>query len=1033
MKSRVMTHRVFLQVFVLSTLWLTALTTSAASTSGTTYYVDVNHPQVADSSDHSSNVTTEHSIEAGFAEDSGTDSDTGVFWSEDFEGQIDPVEFDRTNGEYTVNFKGLTNEKSFSGNQSFKLDVTVHSGSYIHWTIPLKIPAEGNLKFSGRILVEEAPGKSYGILGFGFYYWPCWMTVERNLRLYPWYSENKEEWKLVELDIADQAQIQAEGLFPRLLWAIEYKDVGSYMDGIKISLLVRDSQEKRIVIYVDDLKIEGQALDLAEYQQDAEARWAPVAQKHAQKIASWEDILNQTEQELASFSNLPPEAEKIKNEIEGKIPEIKKYIDEFKKYYGFIHLNRYNIIESFLSQVGNYIYNIKVLSQGTDPKKPLIYNARPIINPNQWILPDSLLIPGRISNQLNLTASPGEYEPASFVINPRSDINGLEFEVSDFEGNTGSISSSAVDVKVVKVWYQGGSAGYQHELSNDKILVPELLLNDDTLVKVDYDNQENYLKLSFPDREEYFWIGGTEIPASITVPNPGWIVPSATTISMDKFPVKDSPTLLPVDIPAYTNKQFWVTVHVPENAKGGFYTGTIKLLSGGSSLETINLSLKVLPIKLLDPYYTFSVIYGGTINPEGQGFISAYVKNEEQFRKEQENLVAHGITNTDVYVARDLENEALLHQILEIRDELGMGGDQILYFRASGGSFVGAPTEPTDLEALKTKVKRVIEIAKSHGINEVYFYGLDERKGEELTAQRPAWEAVREVGGKIYVAGYKGSNFPLMGDIQDLLICAGPPSKEEADKWHSLGHKIWNYANPQPGIENPEIYRRNFGLLLWQKDYDGATGWIYHSSIGNPWNDFDSDDYRDFNFTYPTVDGVIDTIQWEGYREGADDVRYLTTLEEAIKQAKQSGDESKITIATEAEQYLANLDIDRDLDTIRSEMIDYILELQAPTNQYTITPTAGTNGSISPSGAQIVTHGDNITFTITPNPGYSIADVQVDGSSVGAVSSYTFSNVTADHTIVASFVLTPTPVPPIRTRNPIYLPFVIRWATAVYD
>ena len=396
-------------------------------------------------------------------------------------------------------------------------------------------------------------------------------------------------------------------------------------------------------------------------------------------------------------------------------------------------------------------------------------------------------------------------------------------------------------------------------------------------------------------------------------------------------------------------------------------------------------------------------------------------------------MVAHGIINTDVYVARDLENEALLHQILEIRDELGMGGDQILYFRASGGSFVGAPTEPTDLEALKTKVKRVIEIAKSHGINEVYFYGLDERRGEELTAQRPAWEAVREVGGKIYVAGYKGSNFPLMGDIQDLLICAGPPSKEEADKWHSLGHKIWNYANPQPGIENPEIYRRNFGLLLWQKDYDGATGWIYHSSIGNPWNDFDGSYGRDYNFTYPTVDGVIDTMQWEGYREGADDVRYLTTLEEAIKQAKQSGDESKITIATEAEQYLANLDIDRDLDTIRSEMIDYILELQAPTNQYTITPTAGTNGSISPSGAQIVTHGDNITFTITPNPGYSIADVQVDGSSVGAVSSYTFSNVTADHTIVASFVLTPTPVPPIRTRNPIYLPFVIRWATAVYD
>ena len=850
----------------------------------------------------------------------------GVFWSEDFEGQIDPVESDITNAQYTVNFKGLTDEKSFSGNQSFKLDVTVHSGSYIHWTIPLKIPAQGNLKFSGRILVEEAPGKSYGILGFGFYYWPCWMTVERNLRLYPWYSENKEEWKLVELDIADRAQVQAEGLFPRLLWAIEYKDVGSYMDGIKISLLVRDNQERRIVVYIDDLKIEGQPLDLEEYHKDAEKRWAPVAQKHAQKVASWENIINQTEQELASFSNLPLEAKKIKQEIEAKIPEIKKSINESKNL-GYIRLNAYNMVEPFLDQAGNYIYNIKVLSQAIDPSKPLIYNAKPIINPNQWILPDSSLIPGRISDQLSLTASPGEYEPASFVINPRSDINRLEFEVSDLEGDKGSIPSSAVDIKVVKVWYQGGKAGYGHG-GGGKILVPELLLNDDSLVKVDYDNQENYLKLSFPDREEYFWISGEEIPASITVPNPGWIIPSATTISMDKFPVKDSPVLLPVDIPAYTNKQFWVTVHVPENAQGGLYTGTIELLSGGSSLEIINLSLKVLPIKLLDPYYTFSILYGGTINPEGEGFISAYVKSEEQFRKEQENMVAHGITNTDVYVARGLENEALLRQILKIRSELGMGSEQILYFKASGGSFVGAPTEPADLEALKTRVKKVIEIAKSYGMTEVYFYGLDERKGEALTAQRPAWEAVHEVGGKIYVAGYQGSNFPLMGDIQDLLVCAGPPSKEEADKWHSLGHKIWDYANPQPGIENPEIYQRNFGLLLWKNDYDGATGWIYHSSIGNPWNDFDSNLYRDFNFTYPTVNGVIDTVQWEGYREGADDVRYVTTLEEAIKQAKQSGDEGRIAIAAEAEQYLANLDIYRDLDTIRSEVIDYILELQ---------------------------------------------------------------------------------------------------------
>jgi hypothetical protein len=72
---------------------------------------------------------------------------------------------------------------------------------------------------------------------------------------------------------------------------------------------------------------------------------------------------------------------------------------------------------------------------------------------------------------------------------------------------------------------------------------------------------------------------------------------------------------------------------------------------------------------------------------------------------------------------------------------------------------------------------------------------------------------------------------------------------------------------------------------------------------------------------------------------------------------------------------------------------------------YTITATAGANGSISPAGATQVNYGAGQTFTITPAAGYRVAAVTVDGSSVGAVSSYTFSNVTASHTISATFAV----------------------------
>ena len=71
--------------------------------------------------------------------------------------------------------------------------------------------------------------------------------------------------------------------------------------------------------------------------------------------------------------------------------------------------------------------------------------------------------------------------------------------------------------------------------------------------------------------------------------------------------------------------------------------------------------------------------------------------------------------------------------------------------------------------------------------------------------------------------------------------------------------------------------------------------------------------------------------------------------------------------------------------------------------EYTITASAGKNGSISPDGEEIVKEGEDITFTITPDKGYKISDVIVDGESIGAEESYTFTNVKENHTIKAVF------------------------------
>ena len=71
---------------------------------------------------------------------------------------------------------------------------------------------------------------------------------------------------------------------------------------------------------------------------------------------------------------------------------------------------------------------------------------------------------------------------------------------------------------------------------------------------------------------------------------------------------------------------------------------------------------------------------------------------------------------------------------------------------------------------------------------------------------------------------------------------------------------------------------------------------------------------------------------------------------------------------------------------------------------YTIKATAGAGGSISPSGNVSVREGRDRTFTITPDKGYAVSNVKIDGKSIGAVKSYTFENVRRTHTIEAIFM-----------------------------
>jgi hypothetical protein len=91
---------------------------------------------------------------------------------------------------------------------------------------------------------------------------------------------------------------------------------------------------------------------------------------------------------------------------------------------------------------------------------------------------------------------------------------------------------------------------------------------------------------------------------------------------------------------------------------------------------------------------------------------------------------------------------------------------------------------------------------------------------------------------------------------------------------------------------------------------------------------------------------------------------------------------------------IVTMNADMYLTSIFTELVQVVT--------YTITTSAGTNGTISPTSAT-VNAGDSQTFTITPDTGYQVEDVLVDGISAGQVAEYSFSDVKSNHNISASF------------------------------
>ena len=556
---------------------------------------------------------------------------------------------------------------------------------------------------------------------------------------------------------------------------------------------------------------------------------------------------------------------------------------------------------------------------------------------------DTPLPEDTLDRPLRIVSTPGEYEASAFVVRAKRAVGDFRPVATDLKAEGGeTLPASVLDMRIAKVMARAVSA-----YSKVRVLEPTVLLHDDKLLKVDMKTMRNLMRYDFPSGSRY-------VDVSEPRDTRGG---QKARLSAAEHPIFDAKELRPMDLPARTTIEFWVTSHVPEGTKPGVYRGEIALrTTGGESFGAVPVELRVLPFTLPEPMTRYDptrpferAIYhrGQAIDfsPQSPGTITQRGRNESQLRAEFRNMAAHGIQHPCIcmnlpmpywkgnpsvynpknggapYVPTEAERDYFRRYIRCMREE-GMSTNPLYVFNNGNLGFRDHYNRATMHEDLKTVWRLLNEyLLENLGHTNVYYYGVDEAHGQALQNEYDLWEDAGKLGARFYTTMVT-RDLPLVAGRIALASVSHNMTKEAAKMQHDAGTRIWSYANPQSnalGLAFP--YRVNFGMGEWLANFDGYGVYAYNESNHHPWNQWDG---MEWSYVFQTADGVCDLINWEGQREACDDVRYATLLSRLCRENPGS------PVSKEALAWLDAVDVTHffyDPNKTRSKMVEFILKL----------------------------------------------------------------------------------------------------------
>jgi PKD repeat protein len=594
---------------------------------------------------------------------------------------------------------------------------------------------------------------------------------------------------------------------------------------------------------------------------------------------------------------------------------------------------------------------------------------------------------GNISGNVTI----GQSEPMSFIVKSDEILHGVNVTVSNLTSGSDIIANTSIDVMILKSWYQAWDSLTEDEPGYDDYpkykLTPELLLHNENTINCNYTTEKCAVYLKNGTYEGYYSVGNDTAGA----------FPQDATIYDNK---SSWGTINPLNFTADENKHIFIVVNTTPEQPPGNYTGTVTLSSPSSTDVVMNISMRVLPLTLSTPTKEQSIYYPGGISSTDaytNNVTGATYKSWAQYSADLAYMKYVGIQYPRMSQYGGYKDSITAREkALYLRNISGLPQDKIYLDNSlipKNWWYNDTPpydsidltitTDPVFLTELGLQTVHMKNMTGAWGFGDMYGYSYDEPTAPQISVMSSALATVHSNGGKTYFATNKYGTATSLASDTDLVNVATDYNATDADAWRAGNPsiKIFNYANPQLGNENPEIYRQNYGFGLWVSGYDGAMDFAYQQQFGQSiWNDYDTTGdpvygtyyYRDFGIAYPKTDGVIGTIQAEGYKAGVTDSQIADYLTYTTGNTTEATDIINAGIAAGV-----------DMSDIRNHLIDHILAYDGaviPTASFTKNNTTG----LQPAAIQF-----NDTSTNTPTMwNYSWGDGQWSNGTANATHRY---------------------------------------------